>query len=193
MGTRKFLLRLLSAAALTGFLISSAPVYAANPSEAFPDISSSKAYQQFKTRPHSDFSKLLFLIERFENSGIEIVYDGHYYKAFFAAKLARWFLARNYRKETPQEWIMRWCNTSIPSGKLVYVKFADGKFKLSREVLMGELKALEETVAAEGAAPLSEKKTENAILAIPVVTAKVIASEAAPSPAVSAKLEPPQR
>ncbi len=116
------------------------PSYAQNPIDSFPSVAQSKAYHLFKSKTDTDFAKLLFLIDRFEHSGIQVVYEGHYFDGIFAAKIARWFLARKYRKETPEDWIMRWCNTSL-GGQLIYVKFPDGKFRLSREVLFDELKA----------------------------------------------------
>ncbi len=106
----------------------------------------SKAYHQFKLRPSSDFSKLIYLIDRFATCDVEINYNGHYFTAPFAARVARWFLATNYKKETTKEWIMRWCNTAIPAGTPIYVKFPNGKFRLAREVLTEELKDLDKTI-----------------------------------------------
>lgn len=120
------------------------PVYSLPTAEYFPPLSESKAYQNFKRRPSTNFSKIIFLIERFEPTGAEIYYDGLYFKAPFAAWVAKSFLARQYRKESVEEWIMKWCNTSI-GGKLIYAKFPDGKYLPAREVLLEEWKALEAT------------------------------------------------
>jgi hypothetical protein len=179
----------LTSVLLTVFQLSG---YTQNPIDYFPSVSESKAYKQYRMRPDSDFSKLLFLIDRFENSGIEVVYDGHYYKAAFAAKIARWFMARNYRKETIQEWVMRWCNTSM-SGKLIYVKFPNGKFRLSREVLLDEAKALEEAVKQEEAALRQEKKQSATELSIVPVASMVIKTDSGPTPPTpNPKIEAPQ-
>ncbi len=135
-----------------GFLASALLILAASPvsNAALADnkvcgpIRESKAYQQYRLRPASDFSKLIYLIDRFSACMIEIVYDGHYFKAPFAARVARWFLATNYKKETTsKEWIMRWCNTTIPQGTPIYVKFPNGKFRLAREVLLEEIDELD--------------------------------------------------
>ncbi len=121
-----------------------------NLSADFPPMEESRAYQQFKTRPVSDLSKLIYLIDRFGSSKIEVVYDGHYYKAAFGAQLAKFFLAQNYRKETVEQWIMKWCNVSA-GGNLIWVKFPDNRFKLSRDVLKQEIQDLEDLIKAEEA------------------------------------------
>ena len=181
--------RILGFVAATLFVLQ-ASGYAENPLDSFPSVLESKAYHQFNGRPVTEFSKLLYLIDRFEHSPIEVVYDGHYYQAVFAAKIARWFMARNYRKETVQEWIMRWCNTSI-GGKLIYVKFPDGKFRLSREVLMDELKSLDAAMKeAELAAEQEKKQPAAADMLVPVAS-MIIKTDTPPAP--SPKIETPQR
>jgi len=109
----------------------------------------SKAYQQFKLRPMSDLSKLIYLIDRFIDSDIQIMYENHYYPAFFAARAARAFLPAHYKNEKPEAWIMQWCSTSFPSGAPIWMKFSDGSFKLGREVLIQELKLLNQTLEGE--------------------------------------------
>lgn len=115
----------------------------------FEPVRESPAYRQFKLRAVSDFSKLLYLIDRFGSSDIQILYDNHYFKASFVARVSRWFLNRNYRKETPEEWVMRWCNTSFPAGNLIWIRLPSGKFRLAREVLFEELATLEKIIAEE--------------------------------------------
>lgn len=162
---------------LFSFLASSLPIEAAEPAAASVLIRETLAYKKFKSRPVSDFSKLIFLIDRFENSGVVIVYDGHQYKSKFAATVARWFLVRNYKKQTVKEWVMRWCNTSVLSGSLIWVKFPDGGFKLSREVLLAEMAALEKIIEEDA-------KTEK--VSPPVETPAASAeAEPAPTPAVA--------
>ncbi len=121
--------------------------------EQYEPLRDSKAYKQFKTRPVTDLSKLFYLIDRFAGARVEIVYNGHYYKGAFVAQLAKFFLAQNYKKETPKEWIMKWCNVSVPSGNYIWVKFPDDSFKQSREVLMDELAALEKALMQDVAIP----------------------------------------
>ncbi len=119
----------------------------ANPAVKNPcgPVRESKAYQQYKLRPVSDFSRLIYLIDRFYACDIQIIYNGHYFAAPFAARVARWFLATNYKKETTREWIMRWCSTAVPQGTPIYVKLPNGKFRLAREILNQELEELNKT------------------------------------------------
>ena len=112
-------------------------------------LKESTAYQQYKMRPLSDHSELIFLIDRFADSDIEIVYDGHYYSAAFVGRIARWFLSRHYKKEAAEKWVMTWCNTSVVTGNLIWTKLPGGKFRLAREVLLSELKALHELEDSE--------------------------------------------
>ena len=122
------------------------------PSQAFaqsrfnPEISpleQSRAYQLFQTRQKNELSKLVFLIDRFKDSKIKIVYDGIEYSPPFVAKLARWFLPSHYHDENAEKWIMVWCNKSYSERKLIWVKDSKENVKLAREVLLEELKALE--------------------------------------------------
>ena len=89
----------------------------------FPSMRDSEAYTALKKRPLSDHSKLVYLIDRFQEADIEILYDGYYFKPPIAAQVARWFLKRYYKDETPRQWIMRWCNQTIFKNELIWVKF----------------------------------------------------------------------
>ncbi len=128
--------------------------------DGFPPARESQAFQQFKLRPVSESSKLLYLIDRFAGTKIEIVYNGRYFGAPFAANLARWFLARNYKNQKPKEWVMRWCNTSVPAGNLIWVKLPNGKFQLAREMLLRELKELEQIVSEDESQTRSDLKVD---------------------------------
>ena len=124
-----------------------------------PPFQESLAYHQFKTRPLTESSKLLYLIDRFADTEIEISYDGHYYNAKFAGQVARWFLARRYQHEPAQQFILKWCNASIPGGNLIWVKFPKGRFRLAREILLEELKMLNAFLEGQKDAKLAESIT----------------------------------
>lgn len=119
------------------------------PYSGFVPPAESKAFQQFKLRPISDLSKLIYLIDRFVDSDVQVMYENHYYPAFFAARVARAFLPAHYKDEKPEAWIMQWCSTSFPSGAPIWMKFSDGSFKLGREVMIAELKLLDQIIEAE--------------------------------------------
>lgn len=123
----------------------------ANLYAGFQSLANSAAYRQYQHRPKSDLSKLLFLIDRFAQAKVEIIYDGFHFKTTQVVGMVRFFLSRNYNKQTPEQWIYQWCNTTVPRGKIILVKLPDGSTQLGREVLFGELAALEELeVASQG-------------------------------------------
>ena len=110
-------------------------------------IEDTKAYKMFLMRPYSELSKIVFLIDRFKESKVKVVYDDIYFDAAFAARVAKWFLSQHYRKENAREWIMLYCNQSLVDHKLIWVADEKGGFKLSREVLLSALQELEEVCA----------------------------------------------
>ena len=114
----------------------------------FPALHESRAYQTLIRRPITDRTKIMYLMDRFSEANIQIIYDGYYFNAVVASGIARWFFARNYRGETSKQWIMRWCNKSI-NGEFIRVKLPDGTFKLAREILLDEIKSLEDMLAKE--------------------------------------------
>lgn len=132
----------LMVAPLTLYAESNAPLY-----PEFPAMKDSKAYKRFITRPLSERSKLLYMIDRFTDSKIKIVYDGVYFDPGVVGPIARWFLSRHYNKEAAEKWVMMWCNTSVPEGNLIWVQLPQGQFRLGRDILLEELKALNESVA----------------------------------------------
>lgn len=144
--------RLVVAASI--LLVSASPAFANENKPlypGFPAVQESIAYKQFRNRPGNERSKLLYLIDRFSTADIKIVFDGIYYATPMVARIARWFLANNYSKETAEKWVMIWCNQSAFTGQIIWVQLPDGKFKLAREVLLEELEALN-ALLAQGAA-----------------------------------------
>lgn len=115
-------------------------------SNDFPPIQESKAFQQFILKPVSELSKLIYLIDRFGESKIEVQYEDHYYAAPFVGRFVRMFLAAHYAQQSADYWLSEHAVTSMHSGKLIWLKFPDGSFKLAREVFANELKALDQTV-----------------------------------------------
>lgn len=126
----------------------------------FPSIRESKAYKKFAVRPLSDLSKILYLIDRFAESDIRILYENQSYTAPFATTVSRWFLARNYKKQTPEEWVRQWCSHSVFSNKLIYIKLNTGEFLLAKDVLLGEIEALDEAIRENQLAQASETVAE---------------------------------
>lgn len=134
------------APALMGFLLLALPAAAAK--TELPPAVESRAYAEFTKRPVSELSKILYLLDRFNGVDLEIIYDDHFYKGPFASRVARWFLAHKYRRQKATEWVLEWCYRSI-GGKLIFVKMQDGSLRLSRDILLDELKTLDSLIAAK--------------------------------------------
>ncbi len=114
-------------------------------------LKDSKAYQVYKSRTDSssELTKLIYLIDRFQKANMTIIYDGIEYKPDFVARMARWFLPSHYHNESAEKWIMVWCNKSYSFRQLIWVKDSKEHCKLAREILLEELKRLDETKANE--------------------------------------------
>ena len=132
----------------SGFAAGKEPLY-----PGFASIRESKAYERFSKRTLCDASKLIYLIDRFADSDIKIVYDEQNYEPAFVGTVARWFFARNYRKQTPKDWIMNWCNVSVITGRLIYVKLPDGRMVLARDVLLDEIEEINQVIRENQNAP----------------------------------------
>lgn len=115
----------------------------------FPSIKESDAYQKLRTRPATDHSKLLYLIDRYEDSDIKIRYNGYLFDSGFSAYVARWFLSRQYRGETPKEWVVKYCDKSLIKEEPIWVKLPNGEFAQSKPVLFAEIEALEAVLIDE--------------------------------------------
>lgn len=106
------------------------------------------ALENFRTRPASEYSKLLYLIDTFGNSETEILYEGHAYKARAVSPLVRWYIAKNYRKEKAEDWIKKWCHRS-DKGERIWVRLEDGRLRAARDFLMEALDKLNGTLSSE--------------------------------------------
>lgn len=111
---------------------------------SLPPIEDSEAYQQFVLRGPSEFSKLLYLLDRFKDTGFGVIYDGYHYDNRQSLTEARRYLARRYQKgESAQRWLTVHAYRS-PGGQIIYLEFPDGKTRPLRDILLEELDALNE-------------------------------------------------
>lgn len=113
-----------------------------------PPIEESRAYNQYSLRPDTILSRLVYLIDRFSEARIQVVYDGISYPASVAGPFARWFLGVRYEGQTEKEWIKQYCDKSIFTGQKIWVKDAHGAFAEGSKVLLEELETLN-TLAAK--------------------------------------------
>jgi len=102
----------------------------------------STAYQRYCVRDKSEFSKILYLIDRFAAAEGQIIYDGIAFQPRAVAPLARWYLYRFYRNETAEKWVKRHCYRSLYSNELIWFRSVDGEEKLAHDLLMSELEQL---------------------------------------------------
>ena len=110
----------------------------------------SEAYRQYAHRPRTEFSKLIYLLDRFRSTDFMIVFDGITYDAKFALKFAKKYLAQNYKKEKAESWIKIHAYRTPGAGRIILMKFADGRSRPLRDVLLEELSLLEQVEKSNG-------------------------------------------
>lgn len=108
-----------------------------------PPLEDSPAYRQFSRRPPSELTKLLYLIDRFRDTQVTVVYNGSNYDAREAARIAKKFLMSNYKKETAEFWVRKYCFRSEPANRWILFKAPDGSVAKAGEILLAELQRLD--------------------------------------------------
>ena len=109
---------------------------------SLPPLVESAAYKQFSRQPANDLSKLIFLLNRFKDAKVQVIYDQHQYDAIEASRLAKDYLRRNYHKEPAEYWVRNYCSKT-KKGNLIYLKDGNGKLLPAIELALQELKALD--------------------------------------------------
>jgi hypothetical protein len=100
------------------------------------------AYQQYKKRPASELSKLIYLGDLLKQSDLVIIHAGQTYVPRTIAPLVTMYVRMNYKKETAKAWIAKHAYRNGPSYSMLYVKDAQGKLTLLRDFLLKELQSL---------------------------------------------------
>lgn len=106
-----------------------------------PDLTITSAYQQYSLRPKSELSKLIFLIDLYRNSDVQVVYDGVENTSEVALGYARKYISDNYRKENAEAWIKEHAYRA-KSGQIIYVKLVSGQVVPLRDLLLEQLHRL---------------------------------------------------
>ena len=147
---KKTILKLLSLLFILNVFMVSPPVVSANTSMGIQAMTESQAYHRFLNRPKNEVSKLSFLIDRFRDMGVTVIYEGHEYDADKAAQFAKKYVRENYKSsDGPAEsWIKLHCYRSEASNEIIQFRFPDKKEKPVRDVLLGELTALNQVMAS---------------------------------------------
>jgi len=112
-------------------------------------VNASSSLDSFRNRPATEYSKLIYLVDRFGSSDMDIVYDGHHYKASSVSPLVRWYLSRNYRNESAEDWICKWCHRSMGNGERIWVRDSGGGLRSAKDLLMEELDRLDDWLDVE--------------------------------------------
>ena len=149
-------------------------------------LQESKAYELYQGRQESEFSKLLFLLERFQDADAEIVYDGRHFSPKDAARIAKIFLVRKYKDELAEVWLVKWCYKTFKQGEVIWIKLPDGTHKTARELLEKEMQLLAITYEEDKKAAL--QKAAEAMM--PHVTEKVTSQKGAETEAQPQKASP---
>ena len=104
----------------------------------------SKAYERYLQRSPSELSKLIYLLERYKDTDIKVIYDGNEYDALEGANYAKRYLAQHYnKKENAEKWLKIHAYRSTPAGNVIYFKFSDGQRRPMLDVLLEELRLIE--------------------------------------------------
>jgi len=131
--------------AILALMVFSPPSPAALAGPVSPPLKETRAFRRYVEGPHSDLAKLLCLIDRFRDTDVQVIYQGHPYDARTAIEFARDYLARNYRKERPDRWIKANVTLRGFDGKMPEFKFSNGKTRVVVDVLLEELNLLYQT------------------------------------------------
>jgi len=106
-------------------------------------LENSDAFNRYIKRQPTEISKLVYLIDRFRDMNAVIIYDGNEHKADEAADYARRYLRQYYdTNQTAVNFIKLHAVRSSPGGEIIYIKFPDGKVRPLKDVLLEELKML---------------------------------------------------
>lgn len=104
----------------------------------------SRAFINYRKRPASELSKLLYLVDRLGESDLQIVYEKNTYPSRIIMPVARWYLHTHYnRKDSAENWITESCYRTLGSGEPVWVKYQDGSLRQARDILLEELDLLQ--------------------------------------------------
>jgi len=116
--------------------------FSASAFAALPPLSESQAFARYKKRIKTELSKLIYLLDRFNDPQMEIKIDGNTYRSEMAFPFAKAFLALNYRKEKAEVWIQKYCYRSPFANQVMLGCLKDEKCMPGRDLLLAELKEL---------------------------------------------------
>jgi hypothetical protein len=107
-----------------------------------PPFQETPAYQQYQKRPKSELSKILYLMDRFKQAPVIVIYDRVEYESEIALKHAKSYVAKHYHRQDAAEWIRENAYRSV-NGSVIYLKAPDGEKRVLRDVLIEELQKVQ--------------------------------------------------
>ena len=131
--------------AILALTVFSPPSRAALAGPVSPPLKETRAFRRYVRGPQSDLAKLLCLIDRFRDTDVQVIYQGHPYDASTAIQFARGYLARNYKNQKPDRWIKANVTLRGFDGRMPEFKFSTGKSRPVVDVLLEELNLLYQT------------------------------------------------
>ena len=115
---------------------------AASANESLPPFETSQTCRRYTKGNKTELAKLICLIERFQNSEFQIVFDGNTYDANTAIGFGRNYIFRNYRNEQADRWIKIHATHAGGTGRVIYLKYPSGRRRPLEQVLAEELSQL---------------------------------------------------
>jgi hypothetical protein len=101
-----------------------------------------RAYKNYKRRPVSELSKLVYLGDLLKESGFMIVHNGMTYDPKVIAPMVRMYVQMKYRQETAKDFILKRGYRNGPSYDIIYLRDFEGKLIVLRDFLLEELKQI---------------------------------------------------
>ncbi len=120
-------------------LISSSVVFA-----QLGPIEESLAYKRYQSRPQTELSKLIYVMDRFNVPGVEVKVDDSTFSADKVFPFWKVNLRVSYDEEAAEEWIQRYCYRSDDTNEVIYMRTGNEDFKPARDSFLEELNRLRE-------------------------------------------------
>ncbi len=127
---------------ITALFLLAGSAFAGNAPLTLLPAETTPAYAQYSRRPSTELSKLIYLIDRFKETALQVLYDGYEYTAPEAARYAKNFLAKNYKEGSADSWVKNHCYRT-EGGSIIYLKDPAGELRPLQDVLLTELETLQ--------------------------------------------------
>lgn len=118
------------------------------PDDSLPPFEVSEVCRRYtRGTATSELVKLLCLVGRLWNTDFKIIYGGNTYDANTAIKYGRSYLLKHYKNEAASRWIK--LHVYRAGDQMIYLKYPSGKRRPVGEVLLEELRNLNQMVPSK--------------------------------------------